>query len=92
MLLDSNYNEVEKPSIAIIDKSFLSKYENIDSLVIVCNTDSIKKIMNFKSIKIHISRISAKYMGNISKEKFDKNYFEDLAYFEPMYIKKTYVD
>ena len=31
-------------------------------------------------------------MGNISKENFDKKDFEDLAYFEPMYIKKPYVD
>ena len=92
MLLDSNYNELEKPSVVIIDEIFLSKYENINSLVVVCNTKSIKEVINFKSIKIHISSISAKHMGNISKENFDNKNFEDLAYFEPMYIKKPYVD
>ncbi len=92
MLLDSDYNEVEKPSVALIDENFMNKYENIDSLSIVCNTESIKKIINSKSIKIHINSISAKHMGYMSKENFDKKNFEDLAYFEPMYIKKPYVD
>jgi len=58
----------------------------------VCNTKSINEIINFKSIKIYTNTISAKHMGNISKEKFDKKNFQDLAYFEPMYIKKPYVD
>ena len=92
MLLDSNYNEVEKPSVVIIDEIFLSKYENINSLVVVCNTKSIKEVINFKSIKTHINTISAKHMGDMSRENFDKKNFEDLAYFEPMYIKKPYVD
>ena len=92
MLLDSNHNEVEKPSIVLIDENFLKKYENINSLVIVCNTKSIKEIIDFRSIKIYINNISAEHMGNMSKENFDKKNFEDLAYFEPMYIKKPYVD
>ena len=92
MLLDSNYNELEKPSVVIIDEIFLSKYENINSLVVVCNTKSIKEVINFKSIKTHINTISAKHMGDMSRENFDKKNFEDLAYFEPMYIKKPYVD
>jgi len=92
MLLDSNHNEVEKPSIVLIDENFLKKYENINSLVIVSNTKSIKEIIDFGSIKIYVNNISAKHMGNMSKENFDKKNFEDLAYFEPMYIKKPYVD
>jgi len=28
----------------------------------------------------------------MSKQNFDKKNFEDLAYFEPMYIKKPYVN
>ena len=92
MLLDSNYNEMGKPSVVLIDENFFTKYEKTNPPVIVCNTKSIKEIINFKSIKIHINSVSAKHMGNISKENFDKKNFEDLAYFEPMYIKKPYVD
>ena len=92
MLLDSNYNEMGKPSVVLIDENFFTKYEKTNPPVIVCNTKSIKEIINFKSIKIHINSVSAKHMGNISKKNFDKNNFEDLAYFEPMYIKKPYVD
>ena len=92
MLLDSNYNEIEKPSVVLIDENFFTAYEKTNPLVVVCNTESIKEIINFKSIKIHINSVSAKHMGNISKENFDKKDFEDLAYFEPMYIKKPYVD
>ncbi len=92
MLLDSNYNEIEKPSVVLIDENFFTAYEKTNPLVVVCNTKSIKEIINFKSIKIHINSVSAKHMGNISKENFDKKNFEDLAYFEPMYIKKPYVD
>ena len=92
MLLDSNYNEMGKPSVVLIDENFFTAYEKTNPLVVVCNTESIKEIINFKSIKIHINSVSAKHMGNISKENFDKKNFEDLAYFEPMYIKKPYVD
>ena len=92
MLLDSNYNEIEKPSVVLIDENFFTAYEKTNPLVVVCNTESIKEIINFKSIKIHINSVSAKHMGNISKENFDNKNFEDLAYFEPMYIKKPYVD
>ena len=92
MLLDSNYNEIEKPSVVLIDENFFTAYEKTNPLVVVCNTESIKEIINFKSIKIDINSVSAKHMGNISKENFDKKNFEDLAYFEPMYIKKPYVD
>ena len=92
MLLDSNYNEMGKPSVVLIDENFFTKYEKTNPPVIVCNTKSIKEIINSKSIKIHINSVSAKHMGNISKENFDNKNFEDLAYFEPMYIKKPYVD
>ena len=92
MVLDSDYNEVEKPSIEVIDKNYISRYGKLNSLVIVCNTKSIKEIINEKSVKIEVNSISAKHMENMSKQNFDKKNFEDLAYFEPMYIKKPYVD
>jgi tRNA threonylcarbamoyladenosine biosynthesis protein TsaB len=92
MVLDSDYNEVEKPSVKVIDKNYISRYGKLNSLVIVCNTKSIKEIINEKSVKIEVNSISAKHMENMSKQNFDKKNFEDLAYFEPMYIKKPYVD
>ena len=92
MVLDSDYNEVEKPSVEVIDKNYISRYEKLNSLVIVCNTKSIKEIINEKLVKIEVNSISAKHMENMSKQNFDKKNFEDLAYFEPMYIKKPYVD
>ena len=92
MVLDSDYNEVEKPSVEVIDKNYISRYGKLNSLVIVCNTKSIKEIINEKSVKIEVNSISAKHMENMSKLNFDKKNFEDLAYFEPMYIKKPYVD
>ena len=92
MVLDSDYNEVEKPSVEVIDKNYISRYGKLNSLVIVCNTRSIKEIINEKSVKIEVNSISAKHMENMSKQNFDKKNFEDLAYFEPMYIKKPYVN
>ena len=92
MVLDSDYNEVEKPSVEVIDKNYISRYEKLNPLVIVCNTRSIKEIINEKSVKIEVNSISAKHMENMSKQNFDKKNFEDLAYFEPMYIKKPYVN
>jgi tRNA threonylcarbamoyladenosine biosynthesis protein TsaB len=92
MVLDSDYNEVEKPSVEVIDKNYISRYGKLNSLVIVCNTKSIKEIINEKSVKIEVNSISAKHMENMCKQNFDKKNFEDLAYFEPMYIKKPYVD
>jgi len=92
MVLDSDYNEVEKPSVEVIDKNYISRYGKLNSIVIVCNTKSIKEIINEKSVKIEVNSISAKHMENMSKQNFDKKNFEDLAYFEPMYVKKPYVD
>ena len=37
---------------------------------------------------IKILKPSAKQMGDLAYEKFKKNDFEDLAYFEPKYLKE----
>jgi len=87
-LYDTNLNEIIKPDAYIFDENFLNEYNNFK---IICAGSGTKKINqlntnpNFIVLKDFLP--SAKYMIKISFEKFIKQDFENLAYFEPFYIK-----
>ena len=91
-VFDSKLNVIcqEKPEI-INNKSFLNYAEKEKILIIgdgqkKCN-DLIDLNTNF-NFDIKILKPSAKQMADLSFEKFKKNDFEDLAYFEPKYLKE----
>jgi tRNA threonylcarbamoyladenosine biosynthesis protein TsaB len=74
----------------ILDENFYSSFDTSKSYVITGNGSDktlicLENKINIK--KIELFTIEAKYMYNLALEKFNKNEFADLAYFEPNYLK-----
>ncbi len=88
-LYNSKGEEIRPVSAEIIDENFLSDLFETHKIMFFGN--------GAKKCKSHIKHknavfegplaTSAEYMQIISEEKFNKKQFEDVAYFEPFYLK-----
>ena len=91
---NSDLEELIPPKIQLIDKEFIDKTIN-ESTSIIVNTDNaysyVSEILD-KDLKLDKHVISSSNMIELSQKAFDKKIFEDIAYVEPMYIKKPYVN
>lgn len=89
MLLDE-YGSVLKPiSAEIIDESFLS-HELSQYTVVFFGNGSAKCrniLKSFNALFLPNIHASARYMTELVWEAYNKNHFEDVAYFEPFYLK-----
>lgn len=69
---------------------FLLEDEAIEEVVLVGDaTEKYQPLLTNE--KIRISKVelpSAKYMAGLAQQALDNNAFEDVAYFEPFYLKK----
>ena len=91
---NSDLEELIPPKILLIDKEFIDKTIN-ESTSIIVNTDSAYSYISDisdKDLKLDKHVISSSNMIELSQKAFDKKIFEDIAYVEPMYIKKPYVN
>ena len=94
----SKYNsaleELISPKVQLVDEEFLDSTVN-ESTTIVVNTESaysyVREILN-KEGDLKKCVISSSKMIELSQQAFDNKIFEDLAYVEPMYVKKPYVN
>ena len=85
---DINNTEVRKIQADIIDENSYKK--ELDKKVVFFGDGSeklIEKIKDKNAIFVSDIHPSAKNMGLLSYQKFTKSLFEDLAYFEPFYLK-----
>jgi len=88
-IFDKNHNRIRGVEAQIItEKSF----ENINEPIFFIGDCNLKcqTVLNNENF-IFLENIvypSANEMGKLSFEKFLKNDFEDLAYFEPLYLKE----
>ncbi len=90
---DKDLSELTKPKIQLIDSSFLESYVNKDYIIIVNDSKSYNYIKsNNNKIKLIKKTISSVNMIELSQDLLIKKRFEDLAYFEPLYVKKPYVN
>ena len=87
-VFDSNYKKTREVKAEIItENSFSETSENIyfvGDCQEKCQTVLMRENFNFLP---HIVFPSANQMSALSFEKFAKNQFEDVAYFEPFYLK-----
>ena len=94
----SRYNydleELISPKIELIDKDFFNNIVNVSTTIVVNNDSAynfIDKILN-KEVNLIQNVISSSDMVTLSHSSFKNNKFEDIAYAEPMYVKKPYVN
>ena len=91
---NSELDELIPPRIEFIDHEFLNKMIDNSTTVVVNDSSSyhlIDKILN-KKVNLIKNVISSSNMTRLSQKLFNNNKFEDIAYAEPVYVKKPYVN
>lgn len=89
---DSKLEEVEKITAKIIDSTSFSKILDKGKKVYFLGDGALKCqpfFNNYSNAVFDKTEFlpSAKYMATIAQEKFQQQQFEDVAYFEPFYLK-----
>jgi tRNA threonylcarbamoyladenosine biosynthesis protein TsaB len=87
---DKNGSEVEPVSAKVIDENSFADLLNENKIIFFGDGASkCKEALSHYSSAIFIDNIypSAKAMLELAEEKFTKKEFEDVAYFEPFYLK-----
>lgn len=89
MLFDANFNVLEETKPVILDEDSYSQYLKSDVLFFGNGSTKISKVISSPNAKvIHDVIPDAQYIGQLATERFEKQEFEDLAYFEPFYLKE----
>ena len=85
---DSEYNVVREIQAEILDETSFSEYLEEKLVVFVGNkTEKTQEIIQHRNTQFIDSVPSAKEMSVLAYDKFKKNDIEDVAYFEPYYLK-----
>ena len=90
---ENGLNEVGAPLLDQVDSDFINKNIKENSTIVVNNEGSFKYINSIinDQVKLQYKSISSINMIDLSFVSFIEQKFEDLAYFEPLYVKKPYV-
>jgi tRNA threonylcarbamoyladenosine biosynthesis protein TsaB len=85
----SNKEKIRKTKAEILDKKSFSDYSSSGKIIFIGNgAKKYKDICPYINVEFHENnQPSAKEMGPLAYSKFLKKEFEDVAYFEPYYLK-----
>ena len=88
---DKSLNEIHPPAIKIIDNNFFQSINHFSTIVVndELSFEYLKSII--PSENIEKNTISSIRMIDISYKNYQAKKFEEIAYFEPLYVKKPYV-
>lgn len=88
-LYNSDGEEIRPVSAEIIDENFLSDVLDSSKVLFFGNgAEKCKeKLVHENAVFEGPEKTSAQFMQNLSENKFNKKEFEDVAYFEPFYLK-----
>ena len=86
---DSDYNIVEEIKANIVDENSFSEYIKKDKVCFLGDgAEKCKDVLKHDNIEFLDDFFpSSEQMAGLSFAKFEKNDFEDVAYFEPFYLK-----
>ena len=86
----SSGGEIIKSSHPLIveDNPFLDYLEKVKVYFIGDGVEKLKEVLAHPNAVFHNVLNSSKSMGKLAFEKFQKKEFEDIAYFEPNYLKE----
>jgi len=88
-VFDGNYNEVRETKAEIIDDNSFEKFLEIGNVLLMgSGAEKCKTVLNRDNL-IYDTAVypSARQMAKLSFAKYQKSDFEDVAYFEPYYLK-----
>ncbi len=88
-IFDAKYNQIRETQAQIINASSFDKYLNQGKVYFIGNgVLKTKEVINHPNAVFIDDRLpSAKEMAVLAYHKFKKNDIEDVAYFEPYYLK-----
>ncbi len=89
IVFDGNYKQVRETKAEIIDEQSFQEFAQKGKVLLVgSGAEKCKEILHHPNFSFNTSVVpSAKEMGQLSFEKFNAGNFEDVAYFEPYYLK-----
>lgn len=89
LVFDKNHDEIRETKAEIIDENSFQEYaERGKVLLLGSGAEKCKSILTHKNFSYDTSVVpSSREMGALSYQKFKKKEFEDVAYFEPFYLK-----
>lgn len=87
-IFDENYNKIRQVQAQILDENSFSEIKNTIYFLGDCS-EKAKTVLTKENFVFLDDKLfpSANEMSLLSFEKFNNNEFEDLAYFEPYYLK-----
>ena len=90
----NDLKEVVEPKIKLIDRDYIYNILDDDSVIVVNTNESNKLISELVNEEIQVFKrtISSIDMISLSHKSLEEKKFEDIAYIEPMYVKKPYVN
>ena len=92
-LFDYENNFIENTRAKILDEEFHKDHLAKKKLIFAGDgSEKLKPLVNSNSNALFAENIlpSAKFMGSFAYDAYIKNQFEDIAYFEPYYLKEFY--
>ena len=90
----NDLKEIVKPKIKLIDRDYIFNILDDDSVIVVNTDESNKFISDLVNEEIQVFKrtISSVDMISLSHKSLEEKKFEDIAYIEPMYVKRPYVN
>ena len=90
----NDLKEIVEPKIKLIDRDYIFNILDDDSVIVVNTDESNEFISNLVNAEIQVFKrtISSVDMISLSHKSLEEKKFEDIAYIEPMYVKKPYVN
>ncbi len=90
----SDLKQIVEPKIKLIDRDYISNILDDESVIVVNTDESNEFISNLvnKETKVFKRTISSTDMITLSHISLNEKKFENIAYIEPMYVKKPYVN
>lgn len=89
MLLDNNGQTIKPVTAEVIDESFLSEEMKLHQVIFFGNgSEKCKNVIQGENA-VFIGKVvaSANHMAELAWQAYTKQQFEDVAYFEPFYLK-----
>lgn len=88
-IFNANYQEIRETKAEILTPELYNYYLENNTVYFIGNavTKAKQIISHQNAVFIENELPSAKQMGSIAFQKFKQKYFEDVAYFEPFYLK-----
>ena len=90
----NDLKEIVEPKIKLIDRDYIFNILDDDSVIVVNTDESNEFISDLVGNEIQVFKrtISSIDMISLSHKLLEEKKFEDIAYIEPMYVKKPYVN